>query len=292
MTDLRTALRLGSAKLAAADVESPRLDCELLLAHAHGVTRAQLLTCLREPLGFPEHHAYVKLLDRRAAREPLAYILGRKPFFDLDVIVDRRVLIPRPESEHLVELALALAPGLPNHPSLAIADVGTGSGVLAITLARRLPNATVIATDCQPDALAVAHANAQRQGVADRVRFLAGDLLTPVQGPFTLVVANLPYIPHDDLTTLPEEIIRYEPRAALDGGQDGLAVIRRLLGQLPRVLAADGTALLEIGAGQAPLLSAEVHRLPGWRLRFHRDYAGHQRVAELYRGNRARRPPG
>jgi len=126
MTDLRTALRLGSAKLAAADVESPRLDCELLLAHAHGVTRAQLLTCLREPLGFPEHHAYVKLLDRRAAREPLAYILGRKPFFDLDVIVDRRVLIPRPESEHLVELALALAPGLPNHPSLAIADVGTG----------------------------------------------------------------------------------------------------------------------------------------------------------------------
>lgn len=293
MTDLRSALRLGIARLAAAAVESPRLDSELLLAHAHGMTRAQLFTRLCEPLGTPEHRAYVKLLDRRAAREPLAYIVGHKPFYDVDLIVDRRVLIPRPETEHLVDLALASAPRMPDFPSLTVADVGTGSGVLAVALAQHLPKATVIATDCQSDALAVARANAKRQGVADRVRFLVGDLLAPVKGPFSLVVANLPYIPQEDMATLPEEIIRYEPRAALDGGQDGLAKIRRLLEHLPRVLAAGGTALLEIGAGQAPPLSDEVHRcLPGWRLRFHRDYAGHQRVAELYRGNRVRRAPG
>ncbi|NOZ06243.1 MAG: peptide chain release factor N(5)-glutamine methyltransferase [Chloroflexi bacterium] len=282
MTDVRSAVYAGVALLSDAGVDSPRLDTELLLAHTLGLTRTELYAHLHDPLNQAQQLAYEACLQRRSAREPLAYILGRKSFYDFDLAVDRRVLVPRPETEHLVERACALGPHLPAYPALLIADVGTGSGALAIALARHFPQACIVAIDNQHDALAVARHNIQTLALEDRVRPLAGDLLTAVREPFSLIVANLPYIAHDDIETLAPEIEGYEPRAALDGGPDGLDVIRRLLPQLPEKLAPGGVALLEIGDGQAAQISGIAGRLlPGWTVRFHEDYAGHLRVAEL-----------
>jgi len=286
MTDLCSALQYGIERLAAANVDTPRLDAEVLLAKALGLTRAQLHARLRDPLHPSDWLRYQATLNRRAHREPLAYIVGRKPFYDLELAVDSRVLVPRPESEHLVERALALAPNLPGYPALTVADVGTGSGALAVAVAQHLPHAVVYATDCQPAALAVAHANASALGVSDRVHLVAGDLLAALRARFSLIVANLPYIPRTVLPNLAPEIARHEPIAALDGGPDGLAVIRRLLTQLPSALDTGGVALLEIGAAQAARLKDDTKRLlPGWHIRFHRDYAGYERVAELSSGN-------
>jgi len=282
MNDMRSAIYTGVAWLSEAGVDSPRLDAELLLAHTVGLTRTELVAHLLDPISQTDQLAYTTLLNRRRSREPLAYIVGRKSFYDFELAVDHRVLIPRPETEHLVERALALGPRLPAYPALAIADVGTGSGALALALARHFPRARVLATDSQPAALAVARCNAQALAVDDRVRLVAGDLLTAVRGPFSLVVANLPYIPRDDVESLAPEIARYEPPVALDGGPDGLDVIRRLLPQLPEKLADGGAALLEIGAGQAEPFAGMAHRLlPGWPVRFQMDYGGHRRVAEL-----------
>ncbi|HFD39187.1 MAG TPA: peptide chain release factor N(5)-glutamine methyltransferase, partial [Anaerolineae bacterium] len=172
-------------------VESPRFDAELLLAHLLGTNRAAILAHPDRSLS-PELDArFRNLVARRADREPLAYLLGHREFYGLDFLVDPRVLIPRPETEHLVEEALRLASRLP--PSLRIADVGTGSGAIAVALAVHLPQALVYALDASAEALAVAAANAQRHGVAGRIRCLAGDLLTPLPEAVDLIVANLPY---------------------------------------------------------------------------------------------------
>jgi release factor glutamine methyltransferase len=286
MTDLGSALRHGIERLSAANVDTPRLDAELLLAHALGLTRTQLHARLHDPLPPSNWLAFQAALERRADREPLAYILGLKPFYDLELAVDPRVLVPRPETEHLVERALALAPDLPGYPTLTVADVGTGSGALALTLARHLPCAVIYATDCQPDALAVARANASALGLTDRVHLVASDLLAALRVRFSLIVANLPYIPRAALPNLAPEISRHEPPSALDGGPDGLVIVRRLLTQLPSALDKGGVALLEIDAAQAAQLEGHAKQLlPGWHIRFHRDYAGYERVAELCPGN-------
>jgi release factor glutamine methyltransferase len=214
------------------------------------MARVQLYTHFDRPLAAEELAALRELVRRRQAGEPVAYLTGKKEFWSLDLRVDSRVLVPRPDTETLVEVALDL---LPKAEPRRVADIGTGSGAVALALKRERPEADVVAVDRSPDALAVARANALRLGLA--VRFVEGDLLAPLAGeaPFDLLTANLPYIPTADLTDLAPEV-RSEPRLALDGGADGLDLIRRLLAEgagARASLVPGGAVALEIGVGQA-----------------------------------------
>jgi release factor glutamine methyltransferase len=300
--------------LRASGSESPRLDAELLLANALGVERT---TILAHPEGAVGPGAAERMRDavgRRAAGEPVAYIRGLKEFHGVAFAVDARALIPRPETEVLVDLALgaigerlASAPRPPGTQPLVVADVGTGSGAIAVALAvalrRRgmLGEVEITASDVSAEAADLARENAVAQAVGDRVAVATADLLPPPGRPagllvvpdrFDVVCANLPYIPSGVVPGLPVAA-SFEPRDALDGGADGLDVIRRLLAVLPGRLAADGTALLEIGDGQGPAFRAAVAELlPGWEVRLEPDLAGTPRVAVLAgpRGPTAGRP--
>jgi len=262
-------------------VESPRLDAELLLAHVLGVNRAAILAWPERRLTPKELTRYRDLVARRAVREPLAYIVGHREFFDLDFAVDPRVLIPRPETELLVEYALSFARQMmpPNGGAIRVADVGAGSGAIAVTLAVHLPEATVYALDGSAGALAVTEENAHWHGVADRVHYLLGDLLEPLPRAVDLIAANLPYVTTDEWEELPPEIHDYEPREALDGGADGLRCIHRLLGMAGGFLRPGGRILLEIGAAQGDQATALARRhFPQDRVRLHQDYAGLDRL--------------
>jgi release factor glutamine methyltransferase len=266
-----TTARFGERGLA-----SPRLDAELLAAHALGLTRVQLYTQFDRPLLAAELGALRELVKRRQGGEPVAYITGRKEFWSLDLAVDARVLVPRPDSETAVEDALARLDAAAV-VAARIADVGTGSGAIALALARARPDLAVFAGDVSPDALAVARGNAERLGLA--VTFVEGDLLAPLRphAPFHLVVANLPYLPTADLPGLPPEV-RCEPRLALDGGADGLDLVRPLVGQAGEVLVPGGALVLEVGAGQAPAVSALLRAAGLEEVRSVRDLAGIERV--------------
>jgi release factor glutamine methyltransferase len=255
---VREAVRRGTQVLRDAGSESPRLDTELLLAFALGIDRARLwMEDVSVPTGFDE------LLARRAAREPVAYITGVKPFRRLSLAVDWRVLIPRPETELLVEAGLGLARGA------RVADVGTGSGAVALALKDERPDLVVTGTDSSPDALSVARANASRLGLD--VRFVEADLLGEARQ--DAVLANLPYVPAG-APDLAEEIVRYEPAQALFAGTDGLDVIRRLIARVDRV----PFVALEVGLDQAPVV-AELLGGAGFRsLETVRDLAGIERV--------------
>jgi len=253
-------------------METPRLDAELLTAHALGLPRLQLYIQFDRPLSPTELAAIRELVKRRQAGESVAYLLGKKEFFGLELAVDRRVLVPRPDTETLVDEALERGRG-----AARVADVATGSGAIAIALASRLPQASVYASDVSADALAVARANAERHGMA--ITFVEGDLDAPLaaHGPFDLVTANLPYILTGELAALPPEV-RAEPRLALDGGPDGLALVRRLVVAAPRLLAAGGVLVLEVGAGQAPA-TAELLAAAGLTaVRLRRDLGQVERV--------------
>jgi len=242
---------LGAAveRLAAAGCATARLDAEVLLAYACGATRSQMLARLRDPLPPATGARFEVAVARRAAREPVAHIVGRREFWSLDFEVDGNVLIPRPETELLVETAVALVRrrGL-REPRLA--DVGTGSGCIAVALAAELPEARLWAGDVSAAALTVSCRNAQRLGVAPRIRFAAGDLLEPLRpgAPFDVICANPPYV--CDEASLPPELA-FEPAEALFAGADGLDVIRRLVAEAPGWLARGGALLIEIGQGQA-----------------------------------------
>jgi release factor glutamine methyltransferase len=255
-------------------VATPRLDAEILTGHALGVPRVQLYVQFDRPLLPPELATIRELVKRRQGGESVAYVIGKKEFWGRDFAVDARVLVPRPDTETLIDEALdrvgraprgsrnahvaaaadAAEPEAPRPAPLKaaprIADVGTGSGAIAVTLAKERPDATVFATDISPDALAVARANAERLGAA--VTFLEGDLAAPLlpHAPFDLVAANLPYVAAGDLAGLAPEV-RAEPRLALDGGADGLDLVRRLLADAPGLLVPGGALVLEIGLGQA-----------------------------------------
>jgi release factor glutamine methyltransferase len=296
-------LSAATAALRESGSPSPRLDAELLLGHALGIDRAGLIAAHDIAVGVERASEFIAALERRRQGEPVAYIRGIKEFYGLAFSVDRRALIPRPETERLVELALervrdALTgrPRPAGSPPLGAWDIGTGSGAIAVSLAaecRRRGYAAelrVLATDISADALALATENAVGHGVADTVSLRRADLAALGSGdaaewlPVDLVCANLPYVPSPVLPTLPVAA-SFEPHDALDGGPDGLDVIRRLLPELPRVLAVDGTALLEIGADQADaLIAAAAQALPGWPVVIHADLAGLPRVAELLRG--------
>jgi release factor glutamine methyltransferase len=260
---------------------TPRLDAEILLAYVLGWSRVQLLAASRDPLPRDANRSFDALVARRANLEPVAYLVGQREFFGLTFAVDRRVLVPRPETELLVELALKIASErLPSSTDpLTIADVGTGSGAIAVALAVHLPEARIIATDRSPDALDVARANAERHGILGRVMFAVGDLLAPLAEPVDLLVSNPPYTV---LANIDEGVRRHEPHLALDGGSDGLDLYRRLLAQAPAKLRPGGIILLEIGAHQGQAVQSLAQQaFPHANISVHTDLAGHNRVIRV-----------
>ncbi|MCC6993280.1 MAG: peptide chain release factor N(5)-glutamine methyltransferase [Deltaproteobacteria bacterium] len=243
-------------KFAERDKQPARLEAEVLLAHVLKMNRVSLYVNYERPLDPAELAAYRELVKRRLAGEPSAYLVGKQEFWALPLAVDARVLVPRRDTETLVETALEL---LGNSGVVAprILDIGTGSGAIALALAKTRPDASVVATDVSADALEVAQVNAAALGLDDRVSFAEGDLAASASGPFNLVVSNPPYIRAGDLAGLMAEV-RHEPRLALDGGADGLAVYRRLIPVAAGLLAEGGALALEIGAEQAAEVSALV----------------------------------
>jgi release factor glutamine methyltransferase len=278
------ALLWGNSALGAAGVPSPRLDAEVLLAHVLGWNRARLYARPEHTLTQAQQEAFLTAVQRRTCHEPVPYIVGHREFYRLDFLVDRRVLIPRPETELLVEEALdeavrqELGKGWP-----LLADVGTGSGIVAVALAVNLPRATVYATDTSPDALIVAAANAERHGVASRVHLLLGDLLRPLPERVHIIAANLPYVPAGRLPTLAPDVVEYEPLTALDGGPDGLQPARRLLAQAGEWLLPEGTLVMEIGAEQGPeIVALGRQHYPQARVELLPDHAGLDRVVCIH----------
>lgn len=254
------------------------LDAHVLLADILQTERAHVLAHPEAELTPEQAERFRGQIERAAAGEPIAYILGRRAFYDRDFTVTSAVLIPRPETELLLEQALTWAKA---RPPLRAVDVGTGSGALAVTFAALVPHADVYAVDISAAALAVARGNAERH--AARVTFAQGDLLAPFldDPPFDLVMANLPYIAADEVPTL--AVSRYEPITALDGGADGLDLIRQLVAQLPRVTLPGALILLEIGAGQGAAALEIVHALRPAAAEIIPDYAGHDRIVRVTR---------
>lgn len=276
---MRELLNWATATLKEEGIDSPQLDAEILLAHSLELTRSQLHAQLEEKPDPAVAEAYRSLVARRVQREPVAYITGHKEFYGLDLFVDRRVLIPRPETETLVEVALAIV--RQNHLP-AFVEVGVGCGAVAIALAVNVPWVRIYAIDASLDALAVAETNCQRHTVLDRVHLLPGDLLGPLPEPVGLIVGNLPYVSREELKNLPCDITEYEPLSALDGGQDGLQHIRRLLAQAGRSLKPRGIICLEIGATQASAVNELAReQIPGATVGLVKDLAGLDRVAVI-----------
>lgn len=243
-----------------------------LLAGVSGRETAWLLSHREEELPSAQAESFMLLAARAAQGEPLAYLLGERDFWKLRFKVGPQVLVPRPETELLVEVALKAAP-----TRARIVDVGTGSGIAGVTLAYRLPDAYVLATDYSAAALRLARENAVRHGVAHRMGFVQADLLAGIAGPFDVIAANLPYIDRDDLEYL--GVKDWEPRLALDGGIGGLALVEGLIKQTPGKLRPGGLIALEIGAEQGPRTAALLEAgLPGSRVEIHRDLAGLDRV--------------
>jgi release factor glutamine methyltransferase len=258
---IREVLEWATGDFRARGIESPRLDAELIVAKALGVDRIALYLDLNRPLLESERKAIRPLVARRREREPVAYILGHRDFFGRRFRVTRDVLIPRPDTETLVERALAL---IPRDQACRIADVGTGSGAIAVTLAAELPLATITATDISEAALQVASENAKALGIGDRIRFQHADLLAGDEQ-YDFIVSNPPYVAKGELETLQAEVRSYEPEAALVAGEDGLETIRALLEAAEAATSSGAHVLVEVGAGQAPRALEIVHGSP-WRV--------------------------
>lgn len=280
---IRRVLAWTAEDFAARGIASARLDAELLVAHALGLGRVQLYMDLDRPLNEAEREAIRALVKRRRAREPVAYIVGEKEFWGRRFRVTPSVLVPRPDTETLVERALAIVPA-----DAHVLDLCTGSGIVGITIAAERPGVRATLTDVSEEALVVARANAEALGVADRVETRRGDLFDALeQGvSYELVTANPPYIPEKELATLAPEVREHEPRLALVGGADGLAMYRRIASGLAPFLAPGGVLLVEVGAGQA----AQVERLfasEPWvaSTARHRDLGGIERVVEARRAD-------
>jgi release factor glutamine methyltransferase len=246
----------GAEPLQRAGVNEARLESTLLLAHALGRDRTFVITHADEPVDERALETFRKLIERRAAREPLQYLTGCQEFFKLDFEVTPDVLIPRPETELLVEFSLEV---LKDNPTSLIADIGTGSGCIAISLLHELPRARAVATDISVDALQVARRNAERHSVMDRLALTESDCFSAISRDalFSLIVSNPPYVREDEWPRLQREVREHEPRSALVSGPDGLTMIRRLLDEAPALLSDDGYFVFEFGFGQ----SEEIARL-------------------------------
>jgi release factor glutamine methyltransferase len=257
--------------------DNGRLTGERLLAHVLNCRRVDLYVQFERPLNGDELASYKALLKRRLAHEPLQYIIGETEFFSLPFKVGPGVLIPRPETELLVEKALAAAS---QWPEARILDIGTGSGNIAISLAVHLPGARITAVDCSQPALALALENGQRNGVSERIRWQEWNLFSdacPLPTPFDIVVSNPPYIRQADFDTLPPEIKSFEPSTALLAGSDGLDAYRAISKWLPTLLSKPGFAFLEIGADQATDVAAVLGQVV-----VHKDLAGKDRIVEYH----------
>jgi release factor glutamine methyltransferase len=266
---------LAQARLVLNDcgVEEPFLEGEILLRHVLGIDRATLFASLNEELPSVQTELFLQLVDRRRLGEPSAYITGHREFFGLDFKVDQRVLIPRPETELLVEKTIDLCRG---NKYAAIADIGTGSGCIAISLAMYLTGVHLYAVDISADALAVAVLNSVLHNVQDKITFIEGDLLKPLPGPVDIIVANMPYVRKADVN------LKSEPELALDGGREGLDKISTLCRQAPGKINPGGRLLLEIGQGQADAVKTILHNtFPDGIVDIHKDLAGIARLVSI-----------
>lgn len=260
------------------------LDAELLAREVLGWDRATWAARNIEPPPASFESRFSELCARRMAREPVAYIRGRQEFYGREFAVSRDVLIPRPESELLVEEALLLLPALAASRQLTVVDIGTGSGCLVVTLALEFPGARYVATDISEAALVVARGNAERHRVADRITFVRGAYFGGQSGPFNIVVTNPPYVAESDRPSLAPEVVQYEPAAALFGGDDGLRDVREIVAQSSRLLDDDGSLLMEVGYGQIDRVAAVANESDTLALvRSRRDLQGIPRVAVIRR---------
>lgn len=292
MTTIREAIDLAVQQLTQArqkralPVENPRLDAQILLGHILNKERSYLYTYSDQELDAAQEARWHELLARRTQGEPVAYLIGHKEFYGLDFVVDRRVLIPRPETELLVEAALTICrQRLESSPPPVVADIGTGSGAIPVSIAVNEPRLPYLyAVDVSPDALAVAGLNSQRHHVAGRVRLLQGDLLAPLPEPVDLLLANLPYVGTDEQGTMLPDVLDYEPHLALFSGPEGLDLLRRLLVEAGKSgkLREGAALLLEIGYRQKePLTQLAREIWPQASVTCIKDYAGWDRVLQI-----------
>jgi release factor glutamine methyltransferase len=277
MNTVGATLHEATARLRSAS-PTARLDAELLLAHVLGISRTRLVASLPDTLDAADAARFAQLAERRIAGEPVAYLVGEREFYGLMFAVDARVLVPRPETELLVELALRAAARYADGQRLLVADIGTGSGAIAVAVAHHLPEAYVYATDVSADALVVASHNVERHGLEARIELLLGDQMTPLPEPVDLLLTNPPYTV---VSEVEHTVRQYEPHLALDGGgEDGFALIGELIRAAPRHVR--GTMLVEIGAWQGAHAVREAQTVfPAAEVVLHRDLAGHDRILEI-----------
>lgn len=285
MPSLRQALQQTHHTLEEAHIPDARLEAEVMLMNVMRIPRQDLFAQQESEVGPQQEQALAQIIGRRLKREPLAYILGYKEFYGVNLLVNPNVLIPRPETESLVEHALFMALMGMETRELVIADVGTGTGAIAINLAIHLPAARIYAIDSTDPVLDVASYNIRAHNVADRVRLLKGDLLEPLGEPVDLIIANLPYIPTDRIPTLQPEI-QWEPKQALDGGPDGLNLVRRLLHQAASdKLKEHGIIIMELDPEQVPSARELARELfPGAELTVEKDLAQQDRMFVINKG--------
>lgn len=320
-TNVGRAMAAAFQRLRSSQSETPRLDVEILLASVLNTDRVGLFAHPERPLSAAERSRFEELIERRRRHEPVAYLVGSRSFFGLDFLITPQVLVPRPETELLVEHAILAIeslvtrsaqaysdawlvgnrpPGTNGHgpgryppyaqffrpPSVdsgvLMADIGTGSGAIAVSVAHNHPRVMVYATDISSDALAVAQTNAVRTQVADRMQFLHGSLLSPLPQPVDIITANLPYVPSSVIPTLAPDVAQYEPRLALDGGPDGTLLIQQLLSQAPAYLRPGGALLLEIGSDQGFLVADMARQaFPSADVNVLQDFAGLDRLVRV-----------
>ncbi len=272
-------LETTSRYLTEKGMSSPRLDAELLMGRVLNMSRVQLYCAFDKPLSNIEIDAYRSFVKRRAKGEPVAYLLGEKEFYSLPFYVDRSVLIPRPETEHLVDRALEI---LAAKPESHVIDLGTGSGAIAIAVAAHCPAVDIAATDISPDSLFVALKNAEKQALDTRIRFVQGDLFASEKGPFDLVLSNPPYIDKNDCARLMPDVLDFEPPDALFAPESGLGVIRRIIEEAPERCADGATMLMEIGYDQADRVLSIVENTARYKsASLIKDYSGKRRILEL-----------
>lgn len=283
-TPLHRILTWGIQTLQAADIPTARLDAELLLGAILGYNRAKILSRSHTMVRRNHRGRFVALISRRAGGEPVAYILGRQEFYGRSFHVDGRVLIPRPETEELVDRCLDALEG---NQRARVADIGTGSGAIAITISAERPDLGIHATDISRDALVVAENNAKALGVEERITFHQGSLLEPLiqEAPFDLIVANLPYVGTNEIPVMGKNVKEFEPHLALFAGEDGLDLFAPFFTQIKeyRLLKPNGVILLEIGYAQGNALQrlAEAHFATAQKIAVHQDLAHFDRIVEI-----------
>ncbi len=280
---IREALTQATQQLTQAGLQQPRLDAQVLLCHVLEVERATLYTYPNRQLTQEQEQRFIALVARRAQGEPVAYLTGHKEFYSLDFLVDSRVLIPRPETEHLVDEALKILKSMIEaRQQPIVADIGTGSGIIPITVAVHEPRLPYLyGCDISPDALEVARLNCQLHHVEQRVRLLHGNLLNPLPEPVDVLIANLPYVGTDEMSILDTDVRDYEPHLALFSGTQGLDLLHRFLqdAQQPGKLKPGATLLLEIGYLQREPLTQLLQNIwPSASFHFMQDYAGFDRL--------------